>query len=171
MYHYQFSNEALTAWVLVNQSYSAMYRVLEGRLSKLGLTPKKLGALWACRDYRGQGPLIPAELSRLVFRESQSIAGLLDRMEREGLATRVPKRKGHPFTEVKLTAKGEELCRGGLEVMQPLTERIMSCFSAEELEQFEKLLGKLRQRLVDELWLELKPPPGWAAGELIDVKA
>ena len=170
MYHYQFSNEALRVWVLVNQSYSTMYRVLERRLGKLGLTPKKLGALWACRDYRGSEPLTPAELSRLVFRETQSVAGLLARMEREGLVTRVPKRKGHPFTEVKLTAKGEELCRAGIEVMHPLTERIMSSLSAGELEQFEKLLQKLRQALVEELWLELKPPPGWAAGELIDVK-
>jgi DNA-binding MarR family transcriptional regulator len=167
MYHYDFDRPYSTAWVLFNQTNAAAFKVAERRLLKLGLTPKKFGALWACRHYRGSGPLTPAEISRLIFRESQSVAGLLARMESEGLVTRVPKRKGHPFTEVKLTAKGEDLYRAGLEVMLAVSSEAMSCFSAEELEQFEKLLKKLRQLLVDEMRIELRPPPGYAPGELV----
>lgn len=162
MYDYQFSDAALTAWVVLSQTWTAMYKVGERRLAKLGLTPEKLDALRVCTEYAP--PITPAEISRVVFRESQTIAGLLSRMETEGLITRVPKEKGHPFTEVKITAKGEELCRPGLEVSRSLVARIMSALSEEEIEQLLKLVRKLRQNALDELHLELLPPPQRAGG-------
>lgn len=160
MYDYQFSDAALTAWAVLGQTWTAMYKASERKLAKLGLTPEKLDVLRACRDYAP--PLIPAEISRLVFRESQTIAGLLSRMEKEGLVTRVPKRKGRPFTEVKMTAKGKELCSPGVEAATPLITRIMSALSAEELEQLLKLVRKLRQNALEELHIELLSPPSSA---------
>ena len=157
MYDYQFTDANLTAWVVLSQTWTAMYKVADRKLNKIGLTPEKLDVLWACQEYAP--PLTPAEISRLVFRESQSIAGLLARMEKEGLITRVPKEKGHPFTEVKVTAKGKELSRPGIEVARSLIARIMSALSAEELEQLVKLIQKLRENALEELHLELLPPP------------
>lgn len=162
MYDYQFSDAALTASVLLSQTWSTLYKAAERQLAKVGLTPEKIEALWVCRDH--PGPLTPAELSRALFRESQTIAGLLTRMEREGLVRRVPKRKGHPFTEVQITARGEELCRPGIEVGTALIARIMSALSAEELEQLQKLLRKLRQNALEEVDMELLPPPSYAGG-------
>ncbi len=163
MYDYQFSNAALTAWVMLGQTWDAMYKVAERKLAKLGLTPEKLGVLWACKE--NAPPITPAKLSRLVFRESQTITTLLSRMERDGLVTRVPKEKGHPFTEVKMTAKGEELCCPGIEVVRSLLEvRIMTALSAEEIEQLIKLVRKLRENTLEELHLELLPPPSYAGG-------
>ena len=160
MYDYQFSDAALTAWTVLGQTWIAMYKVSERKLAKLGLTPEKIEVLRACRDYAA--PMIPAEISRLVFRESQTIAGLLSRMEKEGLVTRVPKRKGRPFTEVKMTAKGEELCGPGIEAATSLVAKIMSGLSAEEIEQLLKLVRKLRENALEELHLELLPPPSSA---------
>ena len=157
MYDYQFSDATLTAWTVLGQTWTAMYKVAERKLAKLGLTPEKLDLLRACTDY--PPPLIPAEISRLLFRESQTIAGLLSRMEKEGLVTRVPKRKGRPFTQVKMTAKGEELSRPGIEAANALVARIMSGLSEEELEQLLKLVRKLRQNALEELHIELLSPP------------
>ena len=157
MYDYQFSNRLLAAWVLMGQTWAAMYKAAERQLKKVGLTPEQIDTLWVCRDY--PGPLTPAELSRLLFRESQTVAGLVSRSEREGLVRRVPKRRGKPFTEVQITAKGEELCGPGIEVLLALIADIMSSLSAEELEQFQELLRKPRQKALEVLQIELQPLP------------
>ena len=87
-------------------------------------------------------------------------------MEREGLVRRVPKRKGKPFTEVRVTAKGEEICGRGIDVATSLVTRLMSALSAEELEQLQNLLRKLREKALDELHIELLPPPSYAGGQV-----
>lgn len=158
MYDFQFPDARRTAWSIVTQTWPAMYRVYEIELAKVGLTPEKLSVLWLCSDY--PPPLIPAEIARFLFRKSHSVAGLLDRMERDGLVRRNPKRKGQPFTEIQLTAKGKELVGPGKNVAFSLVEKLMSPLSEEELEQLQKLLRKLRQRALDELHIELKPWPG-----------
>lgn len=167
MYDYHLSDPTLTTWTLIRQSWSAMNKAAEGKLAKVGLTPERLNVLWLCRDYRGK--LIPAELSRLTFRENQTIAGMLNRMESEGLVRRVPKRKGKPFTEVQITDKGKEAVGPGIEVLNALITNIMSSLSVEDHEQLQRILRVIQNNLVEELRLELKPPPGYAPAETVPV--
>ena len=96
MYDLEFSDSAMTTWTMLRQTWTAVNKMAEVKLAKVGLTPEKAAVLWLCRDY--SGTLTPAEIARYLFRENQTIAGLLNRMESEGLVKRVPKRKGHPFT-------------------------------------------------------------------------
>ena len=157
VYDYQFSDPIFTAWMQFRQAWTAVYRLSELELAKLGLTPIKVYVLWVCRDY--DGPLTPAELSRLVFRESNSIVQLLARMEKEGLISRIPKRKGHPFTEIHITAKGKELVEPAIKLTRVLSTNILSSLSPQELNQFQKLLQKVQQKALAEMWVELKPAP------------
>jgi len=166
LYDFKFPDARRTAWAIVTQTWPAMYRVYEMELAKVGLTPEKLDVLWLCSDY--PPPLIPAEIARFLFRKSHSVAGLLDRMERDGLVRRNPKRKGQPFTEIQLTAKGKELVGPGKDVALSLIAKLMSPLSEEELEQLQKLLRKLRQCALDELHVELKPGPGVGWGTCPD---
>jgi len=167
MYDYTFSHEAFTTSVLLGQAWQTMYNTLESKLAKLDLTPQQAYVLWFCKYY--PPPLPPAEIARMLFRKSQSIAGLLARMEKEGLVKRVPKRKGHPFTEVQITAEGEKRLRDGIKVILANAEKFMSSLSEEEDEQLRKLLRKVRENGLKELREELKPVPGFAPGEVIKV--
>jgi len=167
MYDYTFSHEAFTTSVLLGQAWQTMYNTLESKLAKLDLTPQQAYVLWFCKYY--PPPLTPAEIARMLFRKSQSIAGLLARMEKEGLVKRVPKRKGHPFTEVQITAEGEKRLRDGIKVILANAEKFMSSLSEEEDEQLRKLLRKVRENGLKELREELKPVPGFAPGEVIKV--
>jgi len=167
MYDYMFSHEAFTTSVLLGQTWQTMYNTLEGKLAKSGLTPQQTYVLWFCKYY--PGPLTPAEISRMLFRKSQSVAGLLSRMEREGLVKKVPKRKGHPFTEVQITAEGEKRLRDGRKVLLAYTEKFMASLSAEEDKQLRKLLRKVRKNGLKELREELMPVPGFAPGEVIRI--
>ena len=157
MYDYQLPDAALSGWLLLARTWSAMYKAEERKLAKVGLTPEQLDVLWLSRDY--PIPLTPAEISSSTFRENQTTSALVSRMEREGWVRRVPKRKGKPFTEVKITAKGEELCQPGIEVATSLVTKLMAALSAEELEQLHNLLRKLREKALEELHIELLPPP------------
>jgi DNA-binding MarR family transcriptional regulator len=168
MYDFEFQESAMGTWAVLRQTWIAVNKAAEIKLAKVGLTPEKAAVLWACREY--PGTLTPAEIARLVFRENQTIAGLLNRMEKEGLVTRVPKRKGHPFTEVKLTPKGEKLSGPGIEILSALIKGLVADMPVEEQKQLQKSLRKLRQKMMDEMHMELDKGPQAFAGKPIQVK-
>jgi len=160
LYDYQISDARIAAWMLLFQAFYAIRKAEDRRLAKakVGLSHEKVTVLQLAKLY--DSPLTPAEVSRSLFRESQTIAGLLSRMDGEGLVTRDVKRKGKPYTEIKATTKGEELCQRGVETIRSFVIDIMSCLSAEELEQLQELLAKIRQRALDDLHVEpLAGPP------------
>ncbi len=156
MYDLQFSDRVLTTWALLRQTWLAMDRAVEVRLAKIGLTPEKVAVLWICRDYPGL--ITIAEIARLISRQSQSAVGLVNRMEDEGLVSRSPKRKGRPFTEVKLTEKGEKACRAGVAVVKVLIAETAPLLSLEDREQLHRCLIALRQYSADHIHWELTPP-------------
>ncbi len=134
-----------------------MEKAAKTRLAKMGLTPEKVAVLWICRDYLGLTSI--AEIARFLSLQSQSVTGLLNRMEEEGLVSRISKRKGRPFTEVKLTERGEKACRAGIASVKALVTETAPVLSAEERHQLHKFLAALRQQIVDDMRLELTPPP------------
>ena len=167
MYDFEFEEIAMGTWTMLRQTWIAVNKVAELKLAKVGLTPEKAAVLWACRDY--PKILTPAEIARLMFRENQTIAGLLNRMEKEGLVTRIPKRKGHPFTEVKMTPKGEKLVGPGVEVLKGLIKGMVSDMSIEEQKQLQGLLKRLRQKMLDEMHMEADRQPAAYRGKPIAV--
>lgn len=158
MYDYEFAGTSLTAWAQLRHTWIAMNRIAEARLNDVDSTPESVAVLWACRDY--PGPLHPAEIARLVFRAPHTVAGMLNRMEKEGYVKRIPKEPGHPFTEVRLTAKGEEACSPRIDILKDVIADTMSVLSEEELEQLQGLLRVLQLKALDMLHIKLKPSPG-----------
>ena len=168
MYDVQFSDITLTTWALLRQTWSVMDKAAETRLAKVGLTPEKVAVLWICRDYPGL--LTTAEIARFMSRQSQSVTGLLNRMEEEGLVARTPKRKGRPFTEVRLTEKGNKACTAGVAVVKVLIAETAPVLSTEKRQELHSFLIALRQQLVDSMHLELTRPLEYAEKSPIHVK-
>jgi DNA-binding MarR family transcriptional regulator len=139
-----------------------------GATGQVGATPETLAVLWAARDYPGK--LIPAEIARLTHRENQTIAGLLNRMEKSGLITRIPKRKGKPFTEVQLTAKGRKLCDDGVPVLKAIVSDLISDMPAQKQKQCQEWHRGLRDKALDKLHLEVGPEAGGVLGKPVPVK-
>lgn len=158
MYDYDLSDARFTCFFLLGQALPSMIKVLEKEVTKTGLSYEKLKALWVCTGH--PGPVTPAELSRMLYRKSHSVAGLLDRMERDGLVTREPKRKGHPFTEITVTEKGRQLVGPGQTRVISLVNEMMSALTTDEQLQLAALLRKLRDGALDRLRIEAKPWPG-----------
>jgi DNA-binding MarR family transcriptional regulator len=168
LYDLEFTDQALTTYTALRQAWVAVNRLAEARLGKLGLTPETLSVLWAARDYPGK--LIPAEIARLTHRENQTIAGLLNRMEKSGLITRIPKRKGKPFTEVQLTAKGQKLCDDGVPVLKAIVSDLISEMPAQKQKQCQEWHRGLRDKALDKLHLEVGPEAGGVLGKPVPVK-
>jgi DNA-binding MarR family transcriptional regulator len=168
MYDLEFNEMAMTTWTMLRQTWIAVNKVAEIKLAKIDLTPEKAAVLWLCRDY--QGALIPAEIARSLFRENQTIAGLLNRMEQDGLVKRVPKRKGHPFTEIRLTPKGEAACDPGVEAYKKVIIGALSDMSESEQKRLQDSLRPLRDKMVEELRIEDVKSPPYAHDKPIDLK-
>jgi DNA-binding MarR family transcriptional regulator len=168
VYDLEFSDQELTTYILVRQAWLAVNRYAESKLAKVGVTPERLLVLWACRDY--PGPLIPAEIARIAHLENQSIAGSLNRMEREGLVQRIPKRKGHPFTEVRMTAKGRKLLAAALPVFKSVVSDLMSDMPMQKQKQCQEWHRELRDKALDKMYLVAGSPAESLGGRPIDLK-
>ncbi|MEE8373852.1 MAG: MarR family transcriptional regulator [Dehalococcoidia bacterium] len=168
MYDLAFTDAPMTTWALLRQTWITANKVAEIRLAKNGLTPEHLAVLWICRDHTG--PVTTAEIARLVSREGQSISGLLNRMEKEGFVKRIPKRKGRPFTEIKMTAKGEEMCGPAIEVLKKIIMDFAPDMPEKDREQLHQSLKLLRGRMLDRLHVEIdENPPGLPHGKPIQL--
>lgn len=162
VYDLEFSDQALTTYILIRQAWLAINRYAEARLAKEGTTPETFLVLWTCRDY--PAPLIPAEIARIAHRENQTIAGLLNRMEKQGLIQRIPKRAGHPFTEVKMTAKGKKLVDAALPIFKSIVSDLIADMPAQKQKECQEWHRELRDKALDKLHLVAEPPPQRVTG-------
>jgi len=153
VYDFEFSEISLTTYTMLRQAWIAVNKLAEARLAKVGLTPEILAVLWACRDY--PGTLIPAEIARLTHRENQTIAGILNRMEKAGLLERIPKRKGKPFTDVKITAKGRQLCDARVPVLKSMVSDLISDIPVKKQKECQEWHRALRDKALDKLHMEV----------------
>ena len=167
MYDFKFADSAVSTFSMLRQTWAAANKVSETKLAKANLTPEKLAVLWACRDY--PGTLTPAEIARLLFRENQSIAGLLNRMEKEGLVKRVPKRKGKPYTEVKITPKCEQLCGPGLPIIKTVITELAKSLTPQQHEQLQSLLQIFRDKALEMVYIEPRETSCFPPGEPVRV--
>jgi DNA-binding MarR family transcriptional regulator len=168
VYDFEFSDEALTTYTALRQAWLAVNRLAEARLGKIGLTPETLAVLWAARDYPGR--LIPAEIARMTHRENQTIAGLLNRMEKAGLIQRISKRKGKPFTEVKITEQGRRLCDEGVPIHKSMVSDLIFAMPVAKQKECREWHRSLQDKALDRLNLEVGPATVGAQGKPVAVK-
>ena len=141
-------------WVLLHQTRSAVFKVREKDVSKYGLTAAQSAVLFVISAVEGKAT--PAKIARWLFREAHSVAGLLNRMEKQGLIRKTKDLDKKNLIRVTLTEKGEQLCylvseRGTL-------NRILAGLPEEQRQQLESILHILLDRALKELALEVNLP-------------
>jgi DNA-binding MarR family transcriptional regulator len=104
---------------------------------------------------QNDGGLTLNQLSESAIRELNSVATLINRMQKKGLVTKV-KRDGDNKTYITLTDKGMDIYNN------TVTERsimlIFDTLSEEEKKRLTSLLSKLQIRARALLGLDYKPP-------------
>jgi len=135
-------------WALLHQTSHAIERAREQEIRQFGISMMQAALLWVVKTI--EPPATPARISRWLFRQPNTVCGLLDRMERAGLVKRVRSPQGRGTTVVLLTEKGNELRRKSIAEMRAIGS-IMSSLSDEEIDVLIAALQKLRARAFIEL--------------------
>ena len=119
-----------------------VYDYYEKQLSVFGLSPPHyfvFNALWM-----GDGITV-GELGERVCRDSSTLTGILDRMEKTGYVERRPNLDDRRSVLVFLTAKAQELGPRILEFAYELDATLRQPFSQEEMDTFEQVLRSLAE--------------------------
>jgi MarR family transcriptional regulator for hemolysin len=118
---------------------------LDRRLRPLGLTRVQWQALlWLSR---AGGALVQRELSDLLEIGAPATVALVDRMERDGLATRSAVPGDRRRNAVVLTAKARRLLTTIEATAGQLRREVMSGLTRDEIATLCALLGRAKQRI------------------------
>jgi DNA-binding MarR family transcriptional regulator len=142
-------------WSLLHQARDTIARARENELRQADISMIKAAVLFFVKSL--DGPVTPAEISRVLFREPHTISGLLDRMEAQGLVRRVRDLQRRNLVRIEVTEKGEEFYRRSREKRR-IIGKIMSCLTQEERDQLRRSLMKLRNRALKELGVKYRLP-------------
>ena len=126
-----------------------VFQVVTGQSKKVeretGLTGPQL---WAIKTISQGAPIMVSEIARQMYLHPATVVGILDRLEKQDLVTRVRSNEDRRVVRVELTAKGAALVKKAPEVAQgllvsglerlPIT-RLKNI--AEGLDQLVALLG------------------------------
>ncbi len=127
------------------RTHSYLGPFLEARLRDEHLTGAQLNALLVLREAQPEGLLMGQLGQRLIVTRS-NVTGLVDRLERQGLAQRVetPDRRA---TAVRLTEAGEALVEHVAPRHAEWLSEITGCLNEAEKKTLIQLLTKLRREL------------------------
>jgi len=144
-------------WVLLHQTRDAIQKTADKELRRFGLSPMEAALIYAVHSIGDRAT--PAEISRWLFRESHSVSGLLDRMQKKGLIRRSKDLDKKNLVRVSLTEKAQQFYNTYAEMKA--IQAVLSCLSEADRECLGASLEKLRDRALDILGVEKAVPfPG-----------
>jgi len=132
----------------------AMERARKLELERLGLSPTAVGVLHWLKT--AKEPVTPTKLARWLYRETHTMSGLINRMEKKGLVKKSKDLEIKNLVRVTLTEKGERAFQKQLDAR--VAPRIMSCLSKKERDNLKAYLNKLETRALETI-RDLQPPP------------
>ena len=92
-------------WVLITEIYWMSYKLLERRFYHLGVSASQARVLAVLHFTKG--PIKPSLVATLLFQETQSITGILHRIESRGWVRRLPDPNDRRAVGLELTDKGQ----------------------------------------------------------------
>ena len=135
-------NRGMSQWVALYKAYNAIFKLSELTLLPHRLSLPQIYLLSVLKN--GGGILTTGEIGRAMVKASQTITGLVDRLEEpEGFVERVFDRSDRRKTWVRLTDKGEKKLQDAFPVATKLAEELFSTLSDQELEALQAAVEKL----------------------------
>ena len=136
-------HQAMMPWVLITEIYWMSYKLLERRFYHLGVSASQARVLAVLHFTKG--PIKPSLVATLLFQETQSITGILHRIESRGWVRRLPDPNDRRAVGLELTDKGREITQEIVRISQELYDDMFgSVLTAAEKKQVETTLKKVR---------------------------
>jgi DNA-binding MarR family transcriptional regulator len=139
----------MAEWITFYQTHNAIFKVTELALLPHNLSLPQLQLLRVLKQ--DGGILTTGEIGRAMVKASQTITGLVDRLEEPGLVERVFDRSDRRKTWVRLTAKGERKFQEAMPVASRLAEEISSVLTDKELKELQAKTDRLRTAAMERL--------------------
>jgi len=143
------SARGMAEWVVGYRAYNAIFKVGELALLAQRISLPQLHLLGVLK--KGGGILTTGEIGEAMVKASQTITGLVDRLEEPGMVERVFDKKDRRKVWVRLTEKGEQKLTEAFPVATRLAEELSSVLTDEELRDLQAKLEKLRSAAMDRL--------------------
>jgi DNA-binding MarR family transcriptional regulator len=136
-------------WRTIDQAYNAIFKLTELALLPHGLSLPQLYLLGVLKD-RG-GTVTTGDIAEAMVKASQTVTGLVDRLERAGLVERVFDRSDRRKTLVRLRGVGERKLEEALPVATRLAKELSAVLTDQELQDLRINLEKLRRAVMNRL--------------------
>jgi DNA-binding MarR family transcriptional regulator len=131
-------------WNLIHQTYDSLMQCQEKVCSAHGITSKQQATLSAIALL--PDPVTLKDLADCFDRDSASITFIIDRMEKEGLVTRIRDLKDRRSCRLTLTAKGMEILEVSDKSTKQLSQKIMKSLSQKDLSTLTALIEKIMDK-------------------------
>jgi DNA-binding MarR family transcriptional regulator len=135
---------------LLRQTTDAVDKLRETELKIYKITPEQAGALICIRSLGDKAT--PAELSRWLFRERNSMTVLLNRMHKLGLINKKRDAKRKNSIKLSLTKKGYQAYQHAIELRS--FSSVIDVMSIKKREQLWALLQNIRLKILADLGLD-----------------
>jgi len=139
----------MAEWITIYQADNAIYKLAELALLPHGLSLPQLHLLAVLK--KGDGPITTGEIGRAMVKASQTITGLVDRLEIQDFVERQFERRDRRKTWGRLTKKAEQKLDEASPVANRLAEELSAVLSDEELKDLQAKMEKLRSAAMDKL--------------------
>jgi DNA-binding MarR family transcriptional regulator len=138
-----FMDPALMPWALVSEIYWMSWKLLERRFYHLGVSASQARVLSVL--HYADAPIKPSAIATLLFQETQSITGILHRLESRDWVRRLPDPNDRRAVGLELTATGRELTKEIVEISQELYDELFgAALGVTESRQVATMLRKVR---------------------------
>ena len=136
-------------WIMLDQTYIDISKCQEAAFAKAGVTLQQYRVLMVIDAVKQ--PVTPTDIAHWLDRNTNSITLIIDRMEKIDLVNRIRDLKDRRALRLVMTPKGKELFDRATAYGLELLETMMSCCTKEEIETLSHLLGRLREKALEEL--------------------
>ena len=129
---------------LLTRAQHSLMTHLKHELNAKGntITPAQAGILFLLRK---QGHTM-TKLSRILAIDNSATTGLVDRLEKSGLAHRTANPEDRRTYLIRITEKGKAAIDEAYVTIKQVNEEIKSGFSESEIETFKKILNSVQEK-------------------------
>jgi len=144
-------------WRQLYLTYSTIFKAIERAIAPTGVTLPQALALATIKA--GPGPITPSRLAHYLTQETQSVTGLIDRMEKQDWVRRVRDLPDRRAIRLELTAAGEAKLAETLGPSSDTTARMFEALAGGELATLSTLLDKVYDGATTHLGIEAPAIP------------
>ena len=125
---------------LLTVAQHEVFVVFSERLAEFGVTPGQYGilnCLWS------QGSATPKEIAQTPRLEDSTVSGMLDKLQKRGLVTRVLDPNDRRSIRVEASEAGKAIREDVLRTVDELNQAVLAPFTAQQRQQLLELLRRL----------------------------